>query len=116
MTVIESACDEKGDDKGSLSAAQLKSLFKLAMTAIRQSQRRDIANAWNTSAWIPLRTKLEASARFKSSLALLKMCDQITQTQTSGKRDAKESKSKRKMDTANTEQTSPGPSVKKRKK
>jgi len=111
VTVIESACD----DKASLSAAQLKPLFKLAMTAIRQSQRRGIVNAWGTSAWIPLRTKLEASARFKSSVALLKMCDQITQAQTSGKRDAKESKSKRKIDTVNTEQTSPGPSAKRKK-
>lgn len=116
VTIIGSTCDDTCDDKASLSAAQLKPLFKIALTAIRQAQRRDMANAWDTSAWITLRSKLEASARYQSSPALLKMCDQITHAPTLGKRNAKESKSKRKIEGTNAEQDSAGPTAKKRKK
>lgn len=105
VTVIESNCD----DKASLSAAQLKSLFKIALTAIRRAQRRDMIDAWDTSAWVALRTKLGC----KSSPALLKMCDQIIHV---GKRDTKESKTKRKLESANAEDDSTGPSAKKKKK
>lgn len=72
---IDSACD----DQVSLSAAQIKDLFKLAMLGVRQASKVDSnnQNVWDSGAWRTLHGRLIASKRFGSSTAILKLCSQV---------------------------------------
>ncbi|KAG2041767.1 DNA polymerase phi-domain-containing protein [Suillus americanus] len=72
---IDSACD----DQVSLSAAQIKDLFKLVMLGVRQTSKVDSnkQNVWDSGAWRTLHGRLAASKRFGSSTALLKLCSQV---------------------------------------
>ncbi|KAF8626266.1 hypothetical protein AX15_004941 [Amanita polypyramis BW_CC] len=114
IALVESACD----DTVSLSAAQIKQLFRLALSAIRQINRREKADAdtWNASSWVSLRAKLQTSTRYKSSPALLKMCDQIIRSSQSEQRDGKIGGSKRKAGGVNEEQNALKSNRTKRKK
>ncbi|KAF5386843.1 hypothetical protein D9615_001886 [Tricholomella constricta] len=76
LEVATDACDEKN----TLTAAQLKEVFKLALVATRQTQRVDRASAskvWQPDSWHSLAGRLGASNRFKNSPGLKKMCEQI---------------------------------------
>ncbi|KAG1891307.1 DNA polymerase phi-domain-containing protein [Suillus subluteus] len=59
---IDSACD----DQVSLSAAQIKDLFKLVMLGVRQASKvgSSIQNVWDPGAWRTLHGRLVASKRF----------------------------------------------------
>ncbi|KAG1875007.1 DNA polymerase phi-domain-containing protein [Suillus tomentosus] len=72
---IDSACD----DQVSLSAAQIKDLFKLVMLSVRQASKVDNSNqnVWDSEAWRTLHGRLVASKRFGSSTAILKLCSQV---------------------------------------
>ncbi|KAG5647160.1 hypothetical protein DXG03_001115 [Asterophora parasitica] len=76
LGVASDSCDEKN----SLTAAQLKEVFKLALVGTRQTQRvdRDSAAAvWLPDSWQSLAGRLGVSDRFKSSPGLKKMSEQI---------------------------------------
>ncbi|KAG0705011.1 DNA polymerase phi-domain-containing protein [Suillus ampliporus] len=75
LQFINSACD----DQVSLSAAQIKDLFKLVMLGIRQASKVDSSNqnVWDSGAWRTLHGRLAASKRFGSSIAVLKLCSQV---------------------------------------
>jgi DNA polymerase phi len=72
---IDSACD----DEVSLSAAQIKDLFKLVMLGIRQASKVDSSNqnTWDSGAWRTLHGRLVASKRFGSSIAIHKLCSRV---------------------------------------
>ncbi|KAG2157394.1 DNA polymerase phi-domain-containing protein [Suillus clintonianus] len=72
---IDSACD----DQVSLSAAQIKDLFKLVMVGVRQASKVDNSNqnVWDSGPWHALHGRLVASKRFGSSIAVLKLCSQV---------------------------------------
>lgn len=70
------------DDKVILTSAQMKDLFKLTLVAIKQTQRvgdtpATTQEVWQSESWKTLRGQLQASARFKNSSALQKMCARI---------------------------------------
>lgn len=78
--LISSACD----DKVVLTSPQMKDLFKLALHAIRQTKRlapspADVTTIWEPSSWDALHSKLVASERFKSSVAIHTLCRQMSQ-------------------------------------
>ncbi|KAG1756485.1 DNA polymerase phi-domain-containing protein [Suillus paluster] len=75
LQFIDSACD----DQVSLSAAQIKDLFKLVILGVRQASKVDSSNqnAWDSGAWCTLHGRLVASKRFGSSIAVLKLCSQV---------------------------------------
>lgn len=78
LKLAEDACDEKS----SLNAAQMKELFKLALSALKQTKRISAGSTqsiWEIKSWKSLQQKLKAS-RFKTSTALHKMCEQIIRT------------------------------------
>lgn len=72
------------DEKITLTTPQMKDLLKLGSLAGRQTERilsiQIRRNIWEPVAWDTLREKLAASAQFKASLALQKICHQIAQT------------------------------------
>ncbi|KAG2365801.1 hypothetical protein BDR07DRAFT_1398137 [Suillus spraguei] len=72
---IDSACD----DEVSLSAAQIKDLFKLVIFGVRQASKADSSNknVWDSGVWRTLYARLVASKRFSSSTAILKLCSQV---------------------------------------
>ncbi|KAG1782776.1 DNA polymerase phi-domain-containing protein [Suillus placidus] len=72
---IDSACD----DEVSLSAAQIKDLFKLVMLGVHQTSKVDSSNqnVWDSGAWRTLHGRLVASKRFGSSIAILKLCSRV---------------------------------------
>lgn len=75
LTATRSACE----DGSGLSSSQMKVLFKLAIVAIRRTQRIDCMlchQIWQPDSWRALRGRLESS-RFKSSPGLQKMCEQL---------------------------------------
>ncbi|KIL68594.1 hypothetical protein M378DRAFT_190984 [Amanita muscaria Koide BX008] len=113
LLTIQCACN----DENSLSAAQLKGLLKVALSAIRQSKRRGAIDTgvWGTSSWVSLQGKLEASPRFKSSIGLIKMCNQIVQTPNVGQNGEQKDGSKRKAQDSIEEQPSFKPKRKRRK-
>ncbi|EGO20980.1 hypothetical protein SERLADRAFT_452123 [Serpula lacrymans var. lacrymans S7.9] len=81
LDLISSACDERA----ALTAAQIKELLKLGLLAIRQttkalSKPSDIETIWDPSSWKNVLERLSSSSRFKSSTALLKMCEQIAKS------------------------------------
>jgi DNA polymerase phi len=105
LLVIQNGCS----DETSISAAQLKELLKLALFAKNLTIRHGIINgeAWNASSWTLARTKLQASARYKSSAGLTKLCDQIIHASNSGQKGEPRDGLKRKAHA--TEQVSPAP-------
>ncbi|KAG1754468.1 DNA polymerase phi-domain-containing protein, partial [Suillus lakei] len=72
---IDSACD----DQVSLSAAQIKDLFKSVILGVRQASKVDSSNqnVWDSGVWRTLHGRLVASKRFGSSIAILKLCSQV---------------------------------------
>lgn len=92
---IDSACD----DQVSLSAPQIKDLFKLVMLGVRQARKAECSNqnVWDSGAWRTLHGRLGASKRFGSSIAILKLCSQVEsalQTQHGGQHSLTASKRK----------------------
>jgi DNA polymerase phi len=74
---LTEACDEKL----TLTAAQMKELFKLGLAAVRQTQRvvssqDTLRTTWRPSMWDTLHKKVASSERFKTSTAL-PMCLQM---------------------------------------
>ncbi|KAK0210612.1 DNA polymerase phi-domain-containing protein [Desarmillaria ectypa] len=75
--LINSACD----GKASVSAAQMKDLFKLVLLSIRQTSRLssspDIEAIWASPSWAKLSEKLSTSAGFKLSTSIHGMCNEV---------------------------------------
>ena len=75
---MSQACDASD---GSLTAAQLKDILKLAILAIRQSRKicgdQESAAVWDASLWNGLSTKFASSSRLKSSTGLQSSCKEI---------------------------------------
>ena len=74
---LTEACDEKL----TLTAPQMKELFKLGLAAVRQTQRvvssqDTLRTTWRPSMWDILHKKVASSERFKTSTAL-PMCLQM---------------------------------------
>ncbi|KAF8894690.1 hypothetical protein BD779DRAFT_1609359 [Infundibulicybe gibba] len=112
LEVLTSACR----DKLALTTAQAKDLLKLALLAVRQTQR--IISTVDPEAWTTLRKALESSERLKNSPALQKMCDQIVRsTQSENASQGSKKATKRKADkVAGSEEASPEAQKVKRKK
>lgn len=75
LELATSACDEKV----TLSAPQLKEVFKLGLVAVRQTQRvspSSIGEIWPIDAWRAVSKRL-GTCHFKASPQLRTMCDQI---------------------------------------
>ncbi|KAJ7582854.1 DNA polymerase phi-domain-containing protein [Mycena floridula] len=82
LDVGRKACD----DSVSMTAAQLKTVLKLAMVTARQRQRDPtIAQGlWDSQSWNALGDSLGLSARFKASPGLQTLCKQIAMTAAPG--------------------------------
>jgi DNA polymerase phi len=111
-------------DKTSLTAVQLKEVFKLALLAVRQTKRispTSTQSIWQPQSWTALQQALKVS-RFKTSPALQKMCEHIIRTSevAGGDSSSKSSKSvtsKRKVEEVGTDEVaSPVTKKSKRKK
>ncbi|KAH9842530.1 DNA polymerase phi-domain-containing protein [Rhodofomes roseus] len=79
IDVISQACDES---EASLTAAQIKELFKLALLAVRHMRRtnasaEELLVVWDPQSWNDLSTKLAANPRLMSSTALQTSCKEI---------------------------------------
>ncbi|KAF9477373.1 hypothetical protein BDN70DRAFT_914180 [Pholiota conissans] len=89
-------------DKGNLSAAQLKDVFKFALSATRYTKRMSPAateSVWQPKLWSDLQRTLQKS-KFKTSPTLHKMCEHIVHTSSTAHEDAisKATVPKRKME------------------
>ncbi|TFK72185.1 hypothetical protein BDN72DRAFT_792794 [Pluteus cervinus] len=78
LQTINDACDEKQ----SFTSAQLKDLLKIALSAVRQTQRVGAKHSistktWDATLWTSSKAKLAQSSRFKESTGLHKMCEQV---------------------------------------
>ncbi|KZT24137.1 hypothetical protein NEOLEDRAFT_1117111 [Neolentinus lepideus HHB14362 ss-1] len=74
---------DAGGSTSTLSSVQMKDVFKLALTAVRQTERLirssdSIAKIWDPCCWENLLTKLQTSERFKSSIGLHALCTQMS--------------------------------------
>ncbi|KAG6831186.1 hypothetical protein H0H92_012326 [Tricholoma furcatifolium] len=102
-TLLDAATDACAE-KNSLNAAQLKELLKLALVAVRQTQRTIGASSseiWQPSSWHSLTGRLNSSERFKKSSGLSKMCEQLvrlSKQEASKKADTPVVKTKRKAE------------------
>ncbi|PSS32180.1 hypothetical protein PHLCEN_2v2053 [Hermanssonia centrifuga] len=113
---VRDACSEE-----SLTAAQVKELLKLALSAIRQTKRvasqEQLHTIWEPSSWETLSSALASADRFKSSTALQTMCKQISQLVTEGKLSKAKAPGKRKVDSLEgEEEVAASPKKVKRKK
>lgn len=77
LSVVGEACDETI----AITAPQLKNLLKVGLLAVRQTQHtpsiQDPTSIWDSASWSSAASKLSASARYKTSPALERMCKQI---------------------------------------
>jgi DNA polymerase phi len=70
---------ENCSEKGNLTAAQMKELFKLGLLGVRQTKHISSSSTqeiWEPKSWRFLHQNLKTS-RLKASPALQKMCEQI---------------------------------------
>ena len=75
LDLAQEGCSEKGN----LTAAQMKELFKLGLLGVRQTKRVSPSSTqqiWEPKSWRSLHQNLKIS-RLKASPALQKMCEQI---------------------------------------
>ena len=75
LDIAQESCTERGN----LSTAQMKELFKLGLLGVRQTKRVSPSSTqqiWEPKSWRSLQQNLKTS-RLKSSPALQKMCEQI---------------------------------------
>ncbi|KAF9009405.1 DNA polymerase phi-domain-containing protein [Cyathus striatus] len=77
LKVLHSACG----DESTLSAQQVKDLFKFVLLAVRQTQRAlsptESTNVWNITSWEGLSNALSESSHLKAATSLQKMCSQV---------------------------------------
>ena len=121
LDIAQESCSEKGN----LTAAQMKEIFKLGLLGVRQTKRLSPPSTqqiWEPKSWRSLRQTLETS-RLKASPALQKMCEQVARMSEdvrSGKPSTKSVNtvaSKRKVEEVNGDVTAaPPPKKSKRKK
>lgn len=98
------------EDNLGATAAQLKDVFKLSLVAVRQTQKvtpspEILQRIWPPIEWETLHKKLASSERFKSSIALQTMCQQVVNI-SQGATVSKQSKLKMKRDSVITRGTS----------
>lgn len=75
LDIAKDSCSKKIN----FTAAQMKELFKLGTTAVRQTNQispKTVGSLWQPQSWKSLQEDL-VSSRFKNSTALHKMCEQI---------------------------------------
>ena len=116
---------ESCSEKGNLTAAQMKEVFKLGLLGVRQTKRLSPPSTqqiWEPKSWRSLHQNLKTS-RLKASTALQKMCEQVarmSEDAPSGKSSAKNANpvaSKRKVEEVNSDDvTATTPKKSKRKK
>jgi DNA polymerase phi len=116
---------ESCSEKGNLTAAQMKEIFKLGLLGVRQTKRLSPPSTqqiWEPKSWRSLHQNLKTS-RLKASPALQKMCEQVARMSEdvpSGKPSAKNANpvaSKRKVEEVNSDDvTTTTPKKSKRKK
>lgn len=115
--------DKSCTDEGGLTAPQMKDLLKLALLAVRQTERifpTSTQSIWRSQAWLTFSKTLKTS-RFKASTGLHKMCDQLIRTAEVVSEDAtskgmKTAGSKRKMEEIRPEEVVPSSAGKKSKR
>jgi len=102
-TALHDFAEECCKETGSLSTAQMKELFKLALTGVRQTKRLSpsiVQSVWEPTTWIALQQNVKTSPRFNTSPVLPKMCEQVARM--SQNSDEEKSKpTKRKADQVN---------------
>lgn len=121
LDLAQESCSEKGN----LTAAQMKEIFKLGLLGVRQTKRLSPSSTqqiWEPKSWRTLHQNLKMS-RLKASPALQKMCEQVarmSEDAPSGKPSAKNANpvaSKRKVEEVNSDDvTATTPKKSKRKK
>jgi DNA polymerase phi len=121
LDLSQESCSEKGN----LTAAQMKEIFKLGLLGVRQTKRLSPPSTqqiWEPKSWRSLHQNLKTS-RLKASPALQKMCEQVARMSEdvpSGKPSAKNANpvaSKRKVEEVNSDDvTTTTPKKSKRKK
>lgn len=92
MAAVTEACEES-----TLTAAQLKDVFKLVLSAVRRTKRTcsptELSSLWDPASWDTLCDKLIASERFQASTGLHASCRQVVQlTSTADGQEPKRSK------------------------
>lgn len=100
------AATEACNEKTVFTTAQFKQLLKLGLVGVRQTQRTSRASAqeiWQSDSWRSLSRQLAASPRYKQSVGLQKMSEQIAQlsnksNESVGKQDVGIIATKRKVD------------------
>jgi len=119
---------------GTLTTAQMKDVFKLVLTAIRQTKRffkndKEAGSLWKSNAWDGLLQRLMSSEKYGQATGLHAMCKQVrdatrvseprkAEAKTSGeatKRDEKPSKPKAKRKVEEVEAPSERPQKPKKK-
>ena len=78
LDMAKDSCSQKIN----FTASQMKELLKLGIMAIRQTNQispKTVESIWQPQSWTTLQEDL-ISSRFKNSLALHKMCEQIVRT------------------------------------
>ena len=115
---------ESCSEKGILTAAQMKEIFKLGLLGVRQTKRLSPPSTqqiWEPKSWRLLHQNLKTS-RLKASPALQKMCEQVarmSEDAPSGKPSAENANlvaSKRKVEVNGDDLTATTPKKSKRKK
>ena len=76
MAAVTEACQES-----TLTAAQLKDVFKLVLSAVRRTKRTcspaELSSLWDPASWDTICDTLIASERFQASAGLHASCRQI---------------------------------------
>ncbi|PFH52419.1 hypothetical protein AMATHDRAFT_139897 [Amanita thiersii Skay4041] len=75
LELIQSACDEET----TLSAAQLKAVLGLVLSAIRLTQQSGalLSETWDPPSWEAMQTTIRTSKRYKTSPVVIKLCGRI---------------------------------------
>jgi DNA polymerase phi len=120
LDIAQESCSEKGN----LTAAQMKEIFKLALLGVRHTKRLSPAatqQIWEPKSWKSLHQNLKTS-RLKASPALQKMCEQVVRMSEdvpSGKPSTKSANtvaSKRKVEEVNGDDVTATPPKKSKRK
>lgn len=111
---VHGACEN-----GTLTAAQVKEVLKLAQVAVRQSKRvlspEELQEAWDPSSWESLSQMLASSDKMKSSSGLQSMCSQVAKLSGQQTESAKPSKRKAASIAADAQEDTESPPKRKKR-
>jgi DNA polymerase phi len=105
-------------ETGALTTAQMKDVFKLVLTAIRQTKRvfkddAEVGSLWKSDAWDGLLGQLTGSEKYGQATGLHAMCKQVRDA--TGVSEPRETKKAKKSQEANKSSERPFKSKAKRK-